>query len=75
MGRGMTHEEAIELWRSDVLPGVRAEFEADGVPDYPARRESWNNWVWDMYESGSISDTSYENWEHPEENTAPWDKE
>ena len=38
----MTKQEALRQWREDHLPQVKAQYEADGVPDYPARSENWN---------------------------------
>ena len=40
----MTWEQAREQFESEVFPYVQAQYEQDGVPDWPARREAWNNW-------------------------------
>lgn len=40
------YEKDLNLrWRSEVLPFVINSYEQDGIPDKPARRESFNNWV------------------------------
>ena len=58
----MTREEAIIQFREYVLPFVQAEHEKDGVPDWTARREAWNNWTDGLCKDGEISDWQYENW-------------
>ena len=38
----MTHADAVEHFDECVLPWVVEQYEQDGVPDLPARREAWN---------------------------------
>ncbi len=59
--------DAINMWRDGILPFIQAEFEADGVPDYPARSESFNNWTDMLCKDGRISEWQYNNWTHPVE--------
>jgi len=40
-------------------------YEADGVPDWPARREAWNNWTDSLCKDYEISDWQYANWSQP----------
>ena len=61
----MTFAEAVEEFTSFVLPYVRAAYEEDGEPDYPARCEEWNNWTDSLRDDERISDWQYENWSHP----------
>ena len=70
----MTRHEAEEIWRSEYLPAIKAWFESDGIPDYPARRESWNNFTDWLCKSRKITQKQYDTWAHPPENTAPWEK-
>lgn len=61
----MTRDEAIVQFQEYVLPFVQDEYEQDGRPDWPARREAWNNWTDGLCKDGEISDWQYENWSHP----------
>ena len=61
----MTWEQACEQFASEILPHMQTIYEQDGVPDWPARRETWNNWTDSLCKDGQISDWQYENWTHP----------
>ena len=61
----ITWEQACEMFEEEVLPGVKAECEQDGVKDIPARSEAWNNWTDSLCKNELISDWQYENWLHP----------
>lgn len=50
-----SEEEVFDAWEVKVLPSVREKYEADGVPDRPARRESFNNFIDSLVKSGDIS--------------------
>ena len=58
----MTWEQACEQFASEILPHMQTIYEQDGVPDWPARREAWNNWTDSLCKNGQISDWQYENW-------------
>ena len=58
----ITWVQACDLFEVAVLPGVIATYEQDGEPDWPARREEWNNWTDSLCKSGEISDWQYANW-------------
>lgn len=49
----INREKAIEMYMEDVLPQVRRKHEKDGVPDYPARREAWNDFVDALVKEGA----------------------
>ena len=49
----------FELWKENVLPSVREEFEKDGVPDRPARRESFNNYTDALCKDEKISEEMF----------------
>lgn len=51
-----SEEEVFDEWEIQMLPSVREQYEADGVPDKPARRESFNNFVDYLSKSGDISE-------------------
>ena len=63
----MRYEEAVKHFNEDMLPELRAleAEQGDGSPDWPMRREVWNNWTDMLCKNGIISDWQYENWSHP----------
>lgn len=65
----MTKKEVVAFWRESVLPYVREQYEADGVPDYPARREAWNDMVDGMARDGAVTERQASTWTHPPENS------
>ena len=58
----MTWEQACEQFESEVFPSVQTQYEQDGVPDWPARCETWNNWADALCKSRIISDWQCANW-------------
>ena len=62
----MTWQQASDYFREEILPGVVEHYEQDGIPDGPARRETWNNWTDSLCKDGEISDWQYANWSHPD---------
>ena len=58
----MTSAQACEQFASEILPHMQTIYEQDGVPDWPARSETWNNWTDSLCKDGLISDWQYENW-------------
>ena len=60
--RVMTWEQACAQFESEVLPAIQTMYEQDGKPDWPARRETWNNWTDSLCKDNQISDWQYENW-------------
>ncbi len=61
----MTFAQACETFTEEILPIIQEQYEQDGVPDYPARREAWNNWTDMLCKDGEISDWQDMNWSHP----------
>jgi hypothetical protein len=61
----MTFAQACEIFTLEILPFVQREYEQDGIPDYPARRQEWCNWTDGLCKDGQISDWQYDNWGHP----------
>ena len=37
-------DDAVQQFTDCILPMVQEQYEQDGIADYPARREAWNNW-------------------------------
>ena len=60
--RVITWDQACIRFEEEVLPYVRLAFEHDGTPDWPARREAWNNWTDALCKDGEISDWQYYHW-------------
>ena len=63
----MTKREVLEEWRSEGLPAVKAAYEQDGRPDYPARSESWSSLTDSLCKDGQITLKQYESWSSPPE--------
>jgi hypothetical protein len=64
----VTKAQAVAEFRADLLPYVKLRFERDGRgPDYPARREEWNNWTDALCREGRITLKQHESWTHPPE--------
>jgi hypothetical protein len=61
----MTKKEAIAIWRAEILPAVRAQYEQDGRIDHPARAEAWNNWTDQLRTDGQITAHQYDTWVTP----------
>ena len=60
--RVMTFSQACADFNFIVMPFVREQYEQDGIPDWPARREAWNNWTDSLCKDGQISEWQYMNW-------------
>ena len=65
----MTKRDAESIFRSEILPGIREREE--GVPDYPLRSTSWNDFTDSLCKDGQITNKQYENWGHPLCNYSP----
>ena len=61
----ITFAQACETFTTEILPGIQEQYEQDGIPDGPARREAWNDWTDGLCKDGQISDWQYANWDHP----------
>ena len=61
----MLWKDAVDYFNCEILASVEREYEQDGIPDWPARCEAWNNWTDSLCKNRQISDWQYENWSHP----------
>ena len=61
----MTFDQACEQFTDCLLPMIKEQYEQDGIPDWPARRECWNNWPDSLACDEQISDWQVHNWGHP----------
>ena len=62
--------DACDTFITEILPVIQERYEQDGIPDIPARCETWNNWTDSLCKNELISDWQYENWPHVTEVTA-----
>ena len=62
----MTRSQAIDQFEEVILPMIQKTHEQDGIPDYIARREAWNDWTDGLCKDEIISDWQYNNWSHPD---------
>ena len=62
----INRDQAIIQFASEILPIVKSTYEQDGIPDWPARSEAWNNWTDGLCKDNLISDWQYENWTQPD---------
>ena len=63
----MTRKDAISEWRDTWLPHVKGAYEQDGLPDYPARSESWGAYTDNLCRDDQITERQYNNWSAPRE--------
>jgi hypothetical protein len=61
----MTFADACTYFTDEILPMIQEQYEQADQPDWPARREEWNNWTDSLCKNDQISDWQYENWSHP----------
>ena len=61
----LTFDQACEQFTDCILPMIQEQYEQDGIPDMPARREAWNNWTDSLACDEQISDWQVHNWGHP----------
>ena len=66
-----TKREALDEWRTAYLPSVKEAYETDGLPDYPARSESWSNFTDSLCKDGQVTLRQYESWVSPPECSRP----
>jgi hypothetical protein len=57
--------QVLKMFRSDVLPSIKNQYEQDGRVDHPARAEAWNNFTDALREDRLISNHAYETWTNP----------
>jgi len=58
----ITWKVACDSFETGILPFVTESYERDGQPDWPARREAWNNWTEGLGKDREIRDLQYANW-------------
>jgi len=63
--RTLTKREALAIFRKEVLPGIRKQYEMGGKVDIPARCEAWNNFTDELFRSRKISAMQLASWSNP----------
>jgi hypothetical protein len=58
-------EELHRRFDDEILPFVVEQYEQDGQPDWPARREAFCNWIDSLNKDGEISDWIASNIDQP----------
>ena len=71
----MNKQQAVEHFEEYNMASVKRLYERDGIPDYPARSEEWNNYTDFLCKEGEITSEQYDDWTHPDCCIALWEKE
>ena len=63
----MTKAQAEREFCSEQIPWIRRNVEADfaGSPDWPWRRQAWNDWTDALQKDGRITAKQYDSWGPP----------
>ena len=70
----MTQIEFNKLFKEEDLKSIAHQYEQDGIPDRPARREGYNNKMDYFMKEGFITESQANNWCIPDnlETTLYW---
>jgi hypothetical protein len=61
----LTLDQAWRDFKREILPSIKMQYEKNKIPDKPARREAWNDYINMLARSGAISDKDAATWTHP----------
>ena len=64
MGK-LTKKQVVAIFLRDIMPVVQRVYEPQGIPDWPARAEAWNNFIDTLCKDGDISEHQYNTWTSP----------
>lgn len=68
----MDIEEFEDMFRNEIMPNIEEkENEGVGIPDYPLRRETWNDTM-DSYINDGMLDESAGNYSLPDDLDNPY---
>jgi len=62
----MNKKQAVQEFKDNVLPLIQEQYEQDGIPDWPARREAWCNFTDYLAKDGQITARQDYNWTYPD---------
>lgn len=65
MRKKMTKQQALQMFKEEILPFIKQQYEQDGIKDTIARREAWNNFTDTLCKNGDITTKQYEKWDNP----------
>lgn len=66
MTNQLNNREVYEIFEEEILPCIQAEYEQDGRPDYPARREAFSDFIDSLHRDGFITGEQAQEIEQPE---------
>jgi CRISPR/Cas system-associated endonuclease Cas1 len=69
----MSRDDVVQEFEIYNLADIKRRYEKDGVPDYIARSEEWNNYTDYLCQEGRITQEQYDTWDHPDCCNAPWE--
>jgi hypothetical protein len=55
----LTRKEILAMFKEEVLPYVKEQYEKDGRVDRIARREAFNNFTDSLFKDGMITEKTY----------------
>ena len=55
----LTRKEILAMFKVEVLPYVKEQYEKDGRVDRIARREAFNNFTDSLFKDGMITEKTY----------------
>ncbi len=56
----LTRKEILAMFKEEVLPYVKEQYEKDGRVDHIARREAFNNFTDSLFKDGMITRKTYD---------------
>jgi len=61
----MTKVEAVRIYKEEILPSVKDQYEQDGITDKPARQFAWQCFIDSLCKNGEITQRQYDTWGNP----------
>jgi|LFRM01.1.fsa_nt_gb hypothetical protein len=55
----LTRKEILAMFKEEVLPYIKEQYEKDGKVDRIARREAFNNFTDSLFKDGMITEKTY----------------
>ena len=55
----LTRKEILAMFKEEVLPYIKEQYEKDGRVDHIARREAFNNFTDSLFKDGMITEKTY----------------
>jgi len=61
----MTKEQALSIFKQEILPNLLRKEEENGIKDIPARRFEWHCFIDSLCKNGEITQRQYDTWGSP----------